>query len=192
MKKVLIGFFTILILGQVANAQPVSDNAVIPMAITVQSIMRLNIKSGGNMEFVFNKISDLTTGIPNSAAYDTRFDISASQNWDLNIGTDNANFIGEVATNFFAIDVVNLFVEDDGSTRLGAGEVATTFAVPTVLPNVSTALLTNATTDAGTSAQNGFVIHWACGTAPSPTMLSTGAPADRYTVNVYLNLVAAP
>jgi hypothetical protein len=190
MKKVLLGFLSLVFMGTVAFAQPVSDNAVIPMAITVQSIMRLNIKSGGNIEFVFSKIADITNGIVNSPAYDTHFDVAASQDWDLEIGTDAATFTSDAGT--IALDLVELQIDDDVSTRLGDGDVTSTFsAAYAPLVNGPVDILTFDAggangTNVGAADTNGFVIHWQCGVA-NPVV---GTPAGRYTVNVYLSLVA--
>jgi hypothetical protein len=189
MKKLILGLLVFLMMGIGSYAQPVSDNAIIPMAITVQSIMRLNIKSGGTMEFVFNKISDLTAGIANSAAYDTNFDISASQDWDLNIGTDATEFISESGATI-DLDVITLQIVDGGAATRLAGAVVTSPFSAAYAVLASGALLANATGNAGTAADNEFVINWQCGVAPGATLLSQGAQAGRYTVNVYLSLVA--
>lgn len=189
MKKVLLGFISLILAGQVAVAQPVSDNAVIPMAITVQSIMRLNIKSGGNIEFVFSKISDITAGIANAAVYDTYFDVAASQNWDMTIGTDDANFSSGTGT--VALNVVELQIADNGAaTRLGAADVTSAYSAGyAVLAQGPGDLLARAAagTNVGLPATNDFVIHWRCGV----TNTVSGTDPGRYTVNVFLSLELA-
>ncbi len=194
MKKVILGFLSIFFLGQLAIAQPISDHAVIPMAITVQSIMRLNVKSGGNIEFVFSKISDITNGIGNSAAYDTYFDISASQDWDLQIGTDAATFLNEAGASIL-LNRVELQVDDAlTSTRFADADVISAFnAAPAALQNGPIDLITWVAggtngTNVGSAAENTFVVHWQCGVNLAARI--TGSVPGRYTVNVYLSLVA--
>jgi len=188
MKKVILGFLSVILLGQVAVAQPVSDHAIIPMAITVQSIMRLNVKSGGNIEFVFSKISDITAGIPNSPAYDTYFDLSASQNWDVEIGTDNGNFTAE-AGGPMPLATLELQVAEPAPLNLNVTADPIYAGAYGALVNGPVDLLTwhGVITNVGTAAQNPYIIHWRCGT--NPAFRVTGF-LGRYTVNVYLSLVA--
>ncbi len=189
MKKIILGFLSIIFVGQIAMAQPVSDHAVIPMAITVQSVLRLNVKSGGNIEFVFSTINSITNGIANTAAYNTTFDVAATQNWDVFIGTDNANFVSDEGATL-TIAHVSLFVDGVG---INAARTSTPFGAAGVLVQGPTPLLEwvggAPNTNVGNAVLNAFTIHWASGVAPATTMVGT-APG-RYAVNVYLSLVAA-
>ncbi|MEN8122795.1 MAG: hypothetical protein ABFS35_20815 [Bacteroidota bacterium] len=196
MKKVLIGFLSLIFAGQVAVAQPVSDQAIIPMAITINSILRLNIVSGGNMEFVFNSIDQITNGIVNSTAYDTRFTVASSTNWTLNFGTDVADFTATGGA-IIPLNLVALQVDNDvtGTCFPGRCVSATYFGAYGDLVNATTALINNGTGNVGNSVDNAFVIHWECATAANCTsqFLPTGAVAagpGRYSANIFLSLVA--
>lgn len=195
MKKVLIGFISLIFAGQVAVAQPVSDQAIIPMAITVNSILRLNIVSGGNMEFVFNSIDQITNGIINSTAYDTRFTIASSTNWTLNFGTDVTDFTATGGA-LIPLNLVALQVDNDGGNCFPLRCVSGTyFGAYGDLVNPSTPLINNGTGNVGNSVDNAFVIHWECATALNctsqfqPTGGVTAGPG-RYSANIFLSLVA--
>ena len=196
MKKVLIGFISLIFAGQVAVAQPISDQAIIPMAITINSILRLNIVSGGNMEFVFNSIDQITDGIPNSTAYDTRFTVASSTNWTLNFGTDVADFTA-TGGNTILLDLVALQVDNDGGgTCFPLRCVSPTyFGSYGDLVQATTALISNGTGNVGNSVVNAFVVHWECATAANcssqfePTGAVTAGPG-RYSANIFLSLVA--
>jgi hypothetical protein len=186
MKKLIIGLLSIIFIGQIAVAQPVSDHAVIPVAITVQSVLRLNVRSGGNIEFVFTTINQITNGIPTGAAYTTVFDIASSINWDLDISTDAGTFINDNGVPL-ALTSVNLIV-----TGAGLGNNTTTaFVAATQLPAIITEMLSydGSGNNIGNAALNSFNLGWACGTNPSTTI--AGTPPGRYTVNVLLSLRAA-
>ncbi len=178
MKKVLVGFLSLILIGQVSFAQPVSDMAVIPMGITIQNIMRLTITKGGNIEFVFKSASDRTNGI-SGAEYTTEGSVVATQAWDLEIVADDANFTDESGTNTLALGTVIM------ETVTCSDATATVAAANTALPAVAADVVTlGAVTDGAT-----FTIQWACGTAAATPIPATTA-AGRYTVNAILSLVA--
>jgi len=200
MKKVLIGFISLIFAGQVAVAQPVSDQAIIPMAITINSILRLNIVSGGNIEFVFNSIDQISTGIPNSTAYDTRFTIASSTNWTLNFGTDLTDFT-EAGANTIPLDLVAVQVDDDAAGNCFTGGTvrcasALYFGAWDDLVNPNTSLITTtAAGNVGNSTDNAFVIHWECATGNAstrflPNVGGISAGPGRYSANIFLSLVA--
>ena len=53
----------LLFLSQVSFGQAVNDQAIIPVSVTLNSILRLTVVSGGNIEFVVNTIDQYTGGI---------------------------------------------------------------------------------------------------------------------------------
>jgi hypothetical protein len=59
MRKFLFGF-VMLFLSQLGYGQAVNDQAVIPVSITLNSILRLTVVSGGNIDFVVNTIDQYT------------------------------------------------------------------------------------------------------------------------------------
>lgn len=190
MKKVIIGFLSIIFIGQIAVAQPVSDHAVIPMAITVQSVLRLNVRSGGNIEFVFSNITTILSGIANTTAYNTTFDVASTLNWDVLMGTDAATLTSDEGA-AIPLDHINFYMSGGG---INVARTSTPFPVanPALLTNVTTPILEwvgGLNTNVGNAAANTFIINWAAGIAPSPAM--TGTAPGRYTVNVYLSLVPA-
>lgn len=97
MKKTIFASAIALIIAGSAIAQPVSDRAVIPIGVTLQQILRIHVINGGNVEFVFNTITDYTTGIANGATgfYDSDVIIASSTDWRLNMGAEDApNMLG--------------------------------------------------------------------------------------------------
>lgn len=182
MKKLLLGFIAIVLAGQVSLAQPVSDMAVIPMGITVQSIMRLDITKGGNIEFVISRIEELTTGIPFSTSYETSGTVSASQNWDLTLTTDGAF---EHATH---ADLALNVVDYQFTAAIPANTTASPAAINTPASLASPITLFAAdgagTTNYGSNIP--FTIQWRCGNGGS----LAGTPAGRYTTNIILSLTA--
>ena len=189
MKKVLLGLISIIMAGQISFAQPVSDMAVIPMGITIQSVMRLSITKGGNMEFVFKSAADLSAGIPATfgPAYETKGKITTTQNWDLELTTDEGAFTGDV-TGSIPLTVVEFAVSTGSATTtvIANGPILTT-------ANVTPIELLYWDNTGGTNRGSGidFGIQWACGSQESAT--GTGIPANqntgRYAVNVVLSLI---
>ena len=196
-----LGFLTI---AAAANAQPVSDRAVVPVAVTLNQILRLNVTNGGNIEFVFNRIDQYENGIANSAMYDTDIDVSSSTRWELAIGAEDATFIGtDDPTNIlFTLDNVGYQIISNGAHAFGteltdpananAGVVALTAFSTTVIGSASALAGGNS----GDRDDNNFTINWECGTT-NGTMNATAlidqdlAP-DRYVTNVLMDLVIAP
>ncbi len=178
MRKIILGLLLVLFLGQIAQAQPVKDVAVIPMGITIQSIMRLTITKGGNIEFVFNSADDIQNGVPSAFGtnYETKGIISSSRNWNLDLRVDEANFIGEDGSTL-ALNVVDFEVTTPPNT------VPST---TTVLQQEISKLLENNGGNIGTNLE--FGIKWRCGKAnpiPGATV------SQRYSANIILTLVAA-
>src|SRR6056297_2087867 len=98
MRKFITIVFGLALLTNVTFAQGVSDKAVIPVAVTLNSILRLNIVSGGNIEFAFNNLLEYQNGIPNSDAYDTRFTVASSQDWNVEMYVEDDVFVGTDVT----------------------------------------------------------------------------------------------
>jgi len=184
MKKLLLGFLSLILAGTVSFAQPVSDMAVIPMGITIQSVMRLAITKGGNIEFVFKSATDVSNGLPSGGAYSTEYEttgiINASQNWDLDMTVDESSFIA-----------------DNGGANLDLGVVS--FDVTTSASNTDvlsdTQLAQNLTPlendGNGNNLGNNitFAIQWACGVSGLASASVAGSEAGRYSANVILTLV---
>lgn len=205
MKKVLLGLISLILAGQVAVAQPISDNAVIPMAITVNSILRLNIVRGGNIEFVFNTMDDYSSGLLGSR-YSTDVTVASSGNWELELLASTTEFFdvdGGAGTGI-ALDYVCFSLTDNGTNAIGIGLATEYFpnggasaAVGSFSDLVNTPPATNilgaGTGNSGSSAANAFTINWECGTAngTNTTLISTaGVASGRYSTNILLTLIA--
>ena len=145
MKKIILPIFLFCLLfsNLKTNAQAVRDRGIIPVAVNLNLVLRLEIVDGGNIEFVFNTINDyqigmgargLTAGTGANAAiarvgtgvgttsasaqqfYRTRFQVSASRRWVLNYGAENQTFIGtDLATNTLDLNNVGITMTAAGT-----------------------------------------------------------------------------
>jgi hypothetical protein len=200
MKKVILFFVGLFLMANASFSQGVDDRAVIPVAVTLNSILRLNVVSGGNIEFNFNTLEQYTNGIWNSEAYNTKFTVASSVNWEVNIFAEDKDFIGTDdagGLNVLPLDNVGYQITYDGT---GA---ASDFNIPSLatakpLDDSETTTLVGrqgATTNAGDVNQNAFIINWRCGTKEgdmnTTSILEQSLPADRYATNVFLILKAA-
>lgn len=195
MKKILISVMA-LALTFGANAQAVSDNAVIPVSISLTGILRLNVVSGGNIDFVVNTLSQYSSGIANSVRYDTKFTVSSSTDFDVAMVAEDATFIGaDDPAHTMPLDNVSYVIESTGS-----GVAGTNYTVPGATP-ATAAALTNSSVNivqgaagqsAGNSAKNAFVIHWSLNNptvSSAGTLLAQNLAPDRYSTNVFLTVL---
>ena len=185
-----------LLLSQFGFGQAVNDQAIIPVSVTLNSILRLTVVSGGNIDFVVNTIDQYTFGINSGggdARYQTNFTVSSSQDFDVTIRAEDATFLGQDnAANTMTLDNVGLDLSETGS-----GVDGTNWDLPTdILPltngaqNIVTGLAGAA---AGGADKNNFTIRWRLGTGEgamnSTTLLAQSLTPDRYITNVFLELV---
>lgn len=194
-----LGFIT---LGAAANAQPVSDRAVVPVAVTLNQILRLNVTNGGNIEFVFNRIDQYENGIANSAAYDTDIDIASSTRWELAIGAEDATFIGtNDPTATLDLDNVGYQIIANGNHTFGAQltDPAAANAGVIGLTGFPTTVIGSAAAPTGNSGDrddNNFTINWECGTVTGSmngtALIDQDNTPDRYVTNVLFDLSVAP
>jgi hypothetical protein len=219
MKKTILASAIALIISGSAMAQPVSDRAVIPIGVTLNQILRIHVINGGNIEFVFNSITDYTSGIANGATgfYDSQVVIASSTDWDLHMGTEEA--VNMVGTDNPA-NVLNINNVGFTATWTGTNTCCTALTqVSGVTGNYDTATSGGAACglkpytggaadllyqDAGIAAGSGgsvlanaFTINWECGTLGAGTtpmaitsLLAQSPAPDRYTCNVFLDLTA--
>ncbi len=202
MKKFIILLSGIFLFVNVASSQGIDDRAVIPVAVTLNSILRLNVTSGGNIEFNFNTLLDYEQGIPTSAAYQTKFNVASSVDWDVVmysentelIGTDDASGTGET-TNTMDLDFIGYHITSEGDLD---DNYTFSFNDPTepgpLTSDASDVLVgyDGTTSNAGDINRNNFTIHWECGTGNGTmnesNILTEGLAADRYATNVFLIL----
>jgi hypothetical protein len=195
MKK-LTFLFLALGIAILSYAQPVADNAVIPVSVNLNSILRLNVTSGGNIEFTFSNIDQYTNGLANTDRYDTHFTVASSVDFDVTLSTEDATFIGAdnpgntMALNFVAYEIVTngSGVDATNWNLIGVAGTPEDLAQTPANPLVESI----AGLGAGDITQNAFIINWECGTAATTggSLLAASLPADRYTTNVYLVLSA--
>jgi hypothetical protein len=197
MKKLALLLLGLFIYAANANAQ-IDDRAVIPVAVTLNSILRLNVTSGGNIEFNFNTLADYQLGIATGTPYQTKFNVASSVNWDVFMYAEDANLIGTdeiLGTNVMTLDNIGYHVSSDGSMLIA--DLASSFSDPLTpgpLTSIATTVIVGygGTSNAGDIAQNSFTIHWRCGTQEGTmnanSILEQTISADRYATNVFLML----
>jgi len=183
MKKFYLAFAAILLAFGATFAQPVSDHAVIPIGITLHSILRLEVTNGGNIEFAFTSIEDYTTGLGPNAIYETDFRVTSSTGYNVGIFGDADPIAGSIVpTNTIDLDHV-------GYTCTGGPAAVAGYKN---LTNTAVNCVAGGTAGKGTLAANQFNIAWQCATvttAGGPFILVNPKP-DRYVVNVLLEAVA--
>lgn len=170
-----------------AFAQPVSDRAVIPVAVTLNQILRIHVTNGGNIEFVFNTIDQYKNGMANSAFYTTDVVVASSTQWELDMGAEDANLVGtDNPANTMTLDNVGFTADwTGGNTCCGAAlDVTSTAATcdynnsitAAGAPGTANALIqytgqgtallfsSGAAGNGGDVLDNAFSILWECGT----------------------------
>ncbi len=195
MKKFFILIAGVFFMLNIASGQGVDDRAVIPVSVTLNSILRLNVVSGGNIEFNFNTLADYTNGIANSPAYDTKFTVASSVNWEVRIYSEEADLIGtDDASGSNTLDLNNIGyqITYDGTGAPGnytlpaSGTTLSLTDAEVVLVGLGGA------SNAGDINANEFTINWRCGTQEGTmngsSILQQSAAADRYATNVFLIL----
>jgi hypothetical protein len=189
MKTLTTILLAIVISAGSAFAQPVKDKAVIPIGVTLNSVLRMNITSGGSIEFVFNTISDYTNGFNSGGGdetYRTYFNVASSSDFDVTIWSETANFIGSDAGGTMDLSHLEYRCIADPLAS-GADPANWTLAGITAITNTAAPLVTGTVgASAGNIAQNAFIIDWIVGVA-NP-LLGDGYASDRYVLNVLLEL----
>lgn len=188
-----------------AVAQPVSDRAVIPVAVTLNQILRLNVVDGGNVEFVFNNIADYKAGLSGSPEYQTDFNVASSTAWSLLIYAEDATFTGNddpgntMPLGYVGFSIINNGGAHDFGTEITANNNVNVSA--NVLGNAASTLIgctgstAAAVNCAGDIDDNSLRIMWQAGTGSGDmiqtSFIDAGLNPDRYTNNVFLDLVTS-
>jgi len=188
MKK-LIFAFTVLLFSQFSFGQTVQDNATIPVSVTLNSILRLQVKTGGNIQFVFNTMDQYTSGIGYTAGTTTTFTVASSTNFSVSMGAEDDALYGVetgdrvLTTGSIPLNVVRFNVTG------GTGIMAAATDLPLTIVTAPTVIV-----DAGVSgaagAANTFDVEWSAGTHAGLGVMDY--PADVYVTNVFLNLQPRP
>lgn len=194
-------------------AQPVHDVAVIPVAVTINTTMRLNVVSGGNVEFVVNTIEQYQNGIlnpnvgGNDRIHDTRFTVASSRDFDVLMFAEDACLVGtDVSSstggtlNTLNLNNIGYRLHANGNHVHGTEIDLISNQDESVLSltnTTTTQIVSNVASSAGGTNDNDFTINWELATATliavtgQGTLLEQSIPQDRYITNVYLVLVPA-
>jgi len=193
MKKFYLAFVAILLGVTASFAQPISDHAVIPIGVTLNPVLRIEVTNGGNIEFVFTSLAQYSSGLSGGAnVYRTQFQVLSTRLYDVNLYTDPvANMIGQGTAATLPLSVIN-YTLTAVPAAAGVGDHPGTF----VATATNLAPLTGFITDGGpdgtvafVSTTNKYIIDWACGTIAAQRV--TGRTPDRYAVNVLLEVIPA-
>jgi len=193
MKKLILLFSGLFLMANITSAQ-VDDRAVIPVAVTLNSILRLNVVSGGNIEFNFNTLQDYTTGIGTSTAHETVITVASSVNWELVMFPEDGDLVGtDLAAGTDVLDIENVGFQLIYS---GAGLVVADYTFTPTVQSVKTGeniIISRgaAPTIAGDIAQNRFTFQWRCATGEGDMLgniLAQNIKAGRYATNIFLIL----
>jgi len=197
MKKYVF-LFLMIMLGYHASsyAQAVDDRAVIPVAVTLNSILRLNVKSGGNIEFNFNTLHQYSNGIVNSPEYDTKIEVASSVDWRLKMGAEDQALLNTVDTTAASgrtmpLGFIGYTVADDGGT--GTSSFTTSLTPLDEIGN-DVYIIENSSGNAGGPQDNAFTIHWECATGGNilGPLLGENYSGGRYATNVFFILENDP
>jgi len=126
-----IKFVAILLFsGLTVFGQAVRDRNVIPVAVSLNQVLRMTINNGGNIEFVFNSIDDYKKGLSSEAAsgsanpatslgfYKTDFTVSSSTRWELIYGAEEPTFLGtDNPAVTFPLNNVGFTITNNSATR---------------------------------------------------------------------------
>jgi len=200
MKKVSL-FFLIIGISAASFGQAVADNAIIPISITLNSILRMNVTSGGNIDFTVNTLEQYENGIANSPRYQTKFTVASSTDfWVQLYAEDDAFYGSDDVGNSMPLSIVGYSLTSDGSNSTDAVNNLTPDAGSWVdlTENEATIVASGggANTNAGDNNANNFTIYWELGTdntgggSGAGTLKSGSYASDRYATNVFLVLSA--
>ncbi|MFP3860751.1 MAG: hypothetical protein ACLFUW_08005 [Bacteroidales bacterium] len=185
-------------------SQAVDDRAVVPVSVTLNSILRLNVESGGNIEFNFNTLEQYESGISGigeNDQYSTKLTIASSVNWDLVMGAEDDGLVStdDTTTEAGVMDLgyITYEVAYTGSDL----DVGTTGDVDIPSSGNATELL-QLTDDmdpiieavgnnAGDVNKNEFRVDWACGSTDDNAigrLLGSDLTGGRYSTNVFFIL----
>jgi len=179
MKKLYSCLVALVLSASMSFAQPINDQVVIPIGVTINSITRMSVVSGGNIEFVFSSLADYTNGI---TGYSTVIQLASSEVVTVRLLADGP-FTGDATSNPLIADAVEFQCNTVSALSNITADlgVATYVPVPTVAPAIDVAA-----TAAGLVANGTFTIDWQCGV----TVPVAGEAADRYAANIIIT--AAP
>lgn len=171
-------FFSLAFLGicGVSMGQSVTDQAVIPVSVTINSVLRLQVVSGGNIQFVFNTMEQFSTGIATSDRTRTTINAASSREFNITLIAQDATLMGTSTAGTPDLDLLQYTVE-----RIGTAG-GTLSAADQDLSNTAVTIVSAAPA----AGNQGYTISWRAGMGTTP---ATGLASDTYVTNVYLTLV---
>lgn len=197
MRKLVLGA-AMLLFAQMGFGQAVSEYAIIPVSVTLNSVFRLTVVSGGNIEWVVNSIEQWDGGIDADARYETNFTVSASRDFSVILRPEDDDFLGQDnPANTLSLDNVGYMIRYEGV----GGVEGTSWNIPSIadaevkVPVAGGEIIIEGLDEeaAGDAAKNNFVIEWRLGTSEdlmnALSLLQQKIPTDRYVTNMFLELV---
>lgn len=180
MKKLVLGA-AMLLFAQFSFGQAVTDQAVIPVSVTLNAILRLTVTSGGNIVFVVNTIDQYTGGIEGSARTTTNFRVSSSRDFTVTMVPENTTaFTGLETGNDTDFPINNVGYE----MTAGAGAIDASTIKPLAATN---SLVSNAAI-----GNEEYSLMWHLATSDvlgaADNLLLQSIPADIYVNNMFLTL----
>jgi len=186
-------------------SQAVNDRAVVPVSVTLNSILRLNVESGGNVEFNFNTLEQYENGINGLGSpdqYSTQISVASSVNWELQMGAEDGNLIStdDTSSTGGTMDLGYILYQITYTGSGAGGDYGITSSTGESGPQAlhqfgsGTPVITNNGTNAGDVNKNAFRVDWACGVPTSVEGESTGnlmgsaLTGGRYSTNVFFVL----
>ncbi len=204
MKKSMFTVLAITLITFSTFAQPVSDRAVIPVAVTLNQILRLNVFNGGNVEFVFNNMADYKNGLTNGAGqYQTDISVASSTPWSLLMWAEDASFTGNddpanaMSNGYvgYSILATGNYSFDNEILAVGNVSVEANTLTNAASSVFSCSAISTASNCAGDATDNIFQIQWMAGTGDNnmiqTSFINAGIDPDRYTNNVFLDLITS-
>ncbi|MDY0347728.1 MAG: hypothetical protein RBR13_02740 [Tenuifilaceae bacterium] len=180
MKKLVLGA-AMLLFAQFSFGQAVTDQAVIPVSVTLNAILRLTVTSGGNIVFVVNTIQQYEEGIEATDQTKTKFRVSSSRNFTVTMVPENTtHFVGLETGNVADFPITNVGYEmESGAGAVLPGDIIVLAASNSLVSN-------NAVGDEEYSLAWHLATPAVLGT--DPNLLLQSIPADIYVNNMFLTL----
>ena len=173
MKRLILAMF-LLGFGFASQAQ-VQDNAVIPISVTVNSVLRLQVNSGGNIQFVFNTMDQFTKGIHATANTTTKFTVSSSRKYEVEMNPEDAELKGISTGNGAPLELIRYKVTGNGTTSTNENALTINPTDPIVRSE-------------SPAQEAQYEISWSVGTVDAAR--ATNLAPDTYITNVFLTLKA--
>ncbi|MEA2041962.1 MAG: hypothetical protein U9N85_05355 [Bacteroidota bacterium] len=204
MKKLSLFLVLVIFTSGLSMGQAISDKVPIPIGVTLNKVSRMNITSGGSIEFVFNTIADYNSGKNSTAAsdgtsltqYQTAFNVASSSDFTVNLMAETEfTSTDDTGAGTLAVNFLEFLLENDGSYTFGVenqiplgneyttGTGGAAVSVTTTGDNIIVG-----SGNAGDINQNSFIIHWMLGTGVNFSTLLGNAAQGRYVTNVLLTL----